>query len=130
MRGGSRSNALLVELLIVVAFFMLAATLLLQVFAASRRQSVRAEMIAQVIGEGQNVADRLYAAPDAEACLTELGFTREGETWSLTGEGWRVEAEVSQEEGLRRQQVTVYEDSQDGTVLLTLPCSRALEVSP
>ena len=42
MKTGNRSNALLVELLIVVLFFMLAATVLLQVFTGASDQGTRA----------------------------------------------------------------------------------------
>ena len=49
MKSGSRSNALLVELLIVVMFFMLSSTVLLQVFATARTQSDRAALMIQAL---------------------------------------------------------------------------------
>ena len=64
-RSTNRSNALLVELLIVVMFFMLSATVLLQVFAAARNQSRQAERMIGALNTAQNVADELYAAEDA-----------------------------------------------------------------
>ena len=86
MKSGSRSNALLVELLIVVMFFMLSATVLLELYATSRNQSVRAGAMTKALNEAQNVADRLYAAEDAEAALAEMGFTKDGEAWVNPGE--------------------------------------------
>ena len=78
MKSGSRSNALLVELLIVVMFFMLSSTVLLELYATSRNQSARAGALTQALNEAQNVADRLYTAQDADAALAEMGFEKAG----------------------------------------------------
>ena len=79
MKKANRSNALLVELLIVVIFFMLAATVLLQVFTASRNQGRIAGAINDSLVEAQNVADRLYAAEGDEAGLLQaMGFETKG----------------------------------------------------
>ena len=51
MKSGNRSNALLVELLIVVMFFMLSSTVLLQVFSTARNQSRRAELMTDALEE-------------------------------------------------------------------------------
>jgi len=78
MKTNNRSNALLVELLIVVMFFMLSATVLLQVFMKARSQSLQAGALDDALNEAQNVADRLYTAPggeaDTAALLKEMGF--------------------------------------------------------
>ena len=125
MKTGNRSNALLVELLIVVMFFMLAATVLLQVFSAAHTQTQKAGMEIRALNEAQNIADRLYAAQKVEAELTGLGFSREGEIWALDGEEYRIEVTSNWEEReqgrMRVQQVRV---SAAGETMLTLPCSR------
>ena len=77
MKTANRSNALLVELLIVVMFFMLSSTVLLQVFLTARSQSERAGNMTLALSDAQGVADRLYAAGDADAALAvlrEMGF--------------------------------------------------------
>lgn len=77
MKTANRSNALLVELLIVVMFFMLSSTVLLQVFMTARSQSIRAGVITEALNEAQGAADRLYAAGNADAALAalrEMGF--------------------------------------------------------
>ncbi len=131
MRTGSRSNALLVELLIVVMFFMLASTILLRVFVSSRQQSGRSEMLTRSLAEAQNVADLLYAAGDPEELLGSLGFTREDALWVRMDENYRIEALIAEEKEaagtFRRQTVQV---SANGETLFSLPCSRWLEVNP
>lgn len=130
MRSGSRSNALLVELMIVVMFFMIAATVLLQVFVSSRQQSDRAELITYAMAAAQNTADQLYAAQDPEALLGTLGFVQENGIWVLPAENYQLEASVSEEPGesglFRRQSVRV---TANGEILYELPCSRWQEVN-
>ena len=70
MKKANRSNALLVELLIVVIFFMLASTVLLQVFTASSNQGKKAGAINDALVAAQNTADRLYAAL-SDYCASE-----------------------------------------------------------
>lgn len=60
MKQKSHSNALLVELLIVVLFFMLASTVLLQLFAAARSESAKAETLSEASFLAQNIAETLY----------------------------------------------------------------------
>ena len=78
MKKANRSNALLVELLIVVIFFMLASTVLLQVFTASSNQGRKAGAINDALVAAQNTADRLYTAAEEEdgaiRALQEMGF--------------------------------------------------------
>lgn len=125
MKTGNRSNALLVELLIVVMFFMLASTVLLQVFAEAHRQSDRAELISGSLAEAQNIADRLYAADDAQAALAQLGFVCGDDHCMLEKGALQFEARIADEADahgiFRRQEVLV--KTEDG-VLFTLPCSR------
>ena len=129
MRTGSRSNALLVELMIVVMFFMIAATVLLRLFVTSRQQSLRAELITQSLAEAQNIADQLYVAENAEQLLDSLGFVREDPLWVLAEEDYRIEAQITEEPEdpgvFRRQSVRVIVN---GEMLFELPCSRWQEV--
>ena len=125
MKTGNRSNALLVELLIVVLFFMLAATVLLQVFTGASDQGTRAGKTTQALNAAQNVAERLYSAADAEKALTEMQFSRDGDVWTRDDGDFVLEAVVAPEtraSGVWRAQevrVTLGEER-----LVTLPCSR------
>ena len=130
MKSGSRSNALLVELLIVVMFFMLTTTVLLEVFAKASNLSTRSKLLTVSMVEAQNLADRLYAAEDADGLLQSLGFEKQGESWILEKEGYQLEAIITPEEDetgtFRRQLVKV---TAKGEELYSLPCSR-WEVKP
>lgn len=132
MKTSHRSNALLVELLIVVMFFMLSATILLQVFSKARTLDMRAEREADAVAQAQDLADQLWAAEDADALLTSLGFTRSGDTWEREADSvvTRVTAERQELSAgvFLRSEVQVLDS--DGTALVTLPCSRYREVSP
>ena len=132
MKTGSRSNALLTEVLIVVMFFLLTSTVLLQVFAAARTQSARAEAISAAVEAAQNVADRMYSGEDAEKVLTEMGFTGGAEGWTRDDGAFTLEVRLDTEEAaegamLRR---SVRALNTDGELLLTLPCSKWTEATP
>lgn len=95
MKTANRSNALLVELLIVVIFFMLASTVLLQVFTESRNQGQRAGAINDSLAAAQNAADRLYAAGAEEngavRVLREMGFEADAASgWYLDKEDYHL----------------------------------------
>lgn len=132
MKTGNRSNALLVELMIVVLFFMLSSTVLLQVFSVSRSQSVRAGVISQALNEAQSVADRLYNAQDPaerNAVLKEMGFDFDaaGDSF-LAREGYRltVNSNTEDREGGLMHLHTVYAYQED-ELLFTLPVARYVE---
>ncbi len=131
MKTTSRSNALLVELLIVVLFFMLASTVLLQVFATARNQSARAELLAEAATQAQNVAEELYAAAEPDQALAGMGFAQQDGLWTREGKGFTTAVTLSREETaagvMHRQQVQV---TAGGETLLTLPVSRYEEVRP
>ncbi len=82
MRSKSRSNVLLVEILIAVLFFMLSATVLMRVFAAARNLTVRSGVESRALTEAQNVAEALYASEDVEQTLSQLQFASSHGTWS------------------------------------------------
>ena len=129
MKTRSRSNALLVELLIVVLFFMLAATVLMQVFAKARTMGSRARLTAEVTAEAQSMADRLYTAENPEKALADMGFTPDGALWRCKGPGYITTVTLTAaQDGFTRQELTVTDSA--GETLLTLPCSRLREVSP
>ena len=132
MSSNNRSNALLVELLIVVIFFMLAATVLLQVFTASRNQTDRAELIANTLIDAQNIADTLYAADDPEKALADMGFSQNGDAWILSDDAILATVKLSADEHAGgvfwKQDLTITDDK--GEILVHLPCSHYREVTP
>jgi len=83
MRNRSRSNVLLVEILIAVLFFMLSATVLVRVFVTARNMTVRSGVESVAIADAQNVAEALYASEDVDATLGEMGFFSLHGAWSL-----------------------------------------------
>jgi Tfp pilus assembly protein PilV len=131
MNRTHRGNALLVELLIVVLFFMLASTVLLQLFATARRQGAKAEALTEATSWAQNIADALYAAPDAEEELAASGFSRDGEHWVLTGEALTASVALSREAleagVLTRYSVSVLDGEE---ILISLPGVRYEEEMP
>lgn len=130
MKSGNRSNALLVELLIVVMFFMLSSTVLLQVFSTARSQSAMSGKLTQALNEAQSLADRLYAAQDAESVLAEMGGTQEEGLWRLPGEAFDLTVDVSLESQpfgeLRRYRVRAVSG---GETLVDLPAARYQEAA-
>ena len=130
MKSGNRSNALLVELLIVVMFFMLSSTVLLQVFSTARSQSALSSKLTQALNAAQSMADRLYAAEDAESVLTELGCTQEEGLWRLPGDDFDLTVAVSSEQQpageLRRYRVQAVSQ---GQTLVDLPAARYQEAA-
>ena len=134
MKSGSRSNALLVELLIVVLFFMISATVLMQIFSAARMQGEKSGWLSQASSDAQNLAEKLSASQYPKSVLSDLGFVPadENETqWKLEGDGFLTEvtyAEESLEYGLLlRQQITVYKN---GELMIELPVAQYQEVQP
>ena len=130
MKSANKSNALLVELLIVVMFFMMSATVLLQVFSMARSQSALSGKLIQASNAAQSAADRLYAAQDAESLLTEMGWTREEDLWRLPGDDFDLTVSISREEQpfgeLLRYQVRA---ASKGQTLLELPVARYQEAA-
>ena len=130
MKSGNRSNALLVELLIVVTIFMLSSTVLLQVFTTARSQSVLAGKLSQALNEAQSVADRLYAEKDAESVLTEMGYTQEEGLWRLPGDTFDPTVAISLETQpsgeLQRFQIQAVSGEQ---TLVDLPTARYQEAA-
>ena len=131
MKSGSRSNALLVELLIVIAFFMIAGTTLLEVFTKAWEQGGHAGIVTHAINEAQNVAEHLYAAHDGQSELEALGFSLDGTMWVRDDGSYLLEAqsETQMRTGgvWRKQEVRV---TLEDETILTLPCSKYEEGEP
>ena len=131
MKTGNRSNALLVELLIVVMFFMLAATVLLKVFSGAASQGNRAGMTIEAMNGAQNVAESLYSAEDPEKALREMGFALDGGVWSRNDGDFVIEAVTQKTDRAHGvwygQEVRVIAE---GERMFTLPCSRYEEARP
>ncbi len=121
------------EILIAVLFFALSATTLLEVFVGARNQSVRAEVTNEALFAAQNLADRLYSAEDAEALLTQEGFVKGQDAWTLDCGGYALTVTLEEESvtggALRSAQVSA---QYRGDTLLTLPGARYMpeEVRP
>ena len=130
MKSGNRSNALLVELLIVVMFFMLSSTVLLQVFSTARSQSALSGKLTQALNAAQDMADRLYAASDVESALEEMGCSQEEGLWRLADDGFDLMVDVSSEQQpfgeLQRFRVRAVSG---GETLVDLPAARYREAA-
>ena len=130
MKSGNRSNALLVELLIVVMFFMLSSTVLLQVFSTARSQSALSGKLTQALNAAQDMADRLYAAADVESALEEMGCSQEEGLWRLPDDGFDLTVDLSFEQQpfgeLQRFRVRAVSD---GETLVDLPAARYREAA-
>ena len=130
VKSGNRSNALLMELLIVVTIFMLSSTVLLQVFTTARSQSVLSGKLSQALNEAQGMADRLYAAEDPESVLVEMGCSQEEDVWRLPGEDYDLTVAVSLEQEpfgeLLRYRVQAVSG---GETLVDLPAARYREAA-
>ena len=136
MKASNRSNALLVELLIVVMFFMLSATVLLEVFLTARSQSVRAGAISQALNEAQSVADRLYAAPGDPAAdieeLKRLGFDFDaaGGSFLERGEYKLLVNRNTEDREAGLMDLLEVQAYQEDKLLFTLPVKRYREAQP
>lgn len=128
MKNGSRANALLMELLIVILFFMFAAMTLVQIFGMSRSRSRQAMAANDAMLEAQNTAETLYDAEDTESVLTEMGFTRNGEAWTLeNGEYTLVVTEMLEDTKAGVLRSTRVDAVYGEETVISLPATRYLE---
>ena len=131
MKNGSRSNALLVELLLVIFFFMISAAILVQVFADAKQKSAVAKATNASMLDAQNIAEDLYASEDPDAVLASYGFTAEDGSWVLEKDGYLLKVTLQAE---TTGELRTYDISgvRNGNTLLTLPSTRFIpkEVSP
>ncbi len=139
MKNRNRSNVLLVEILFAVLFFMLSATVIVNVFGASRNMTVRSGVASRAVQEAQNVAEAIYATDDVEQLMQDMGFSSAHGTWlkdsgdyslfvsggtQSTGVGEIWKGSVSAFYNLRNPDDTRPENEQ----LFELPCARYREV--
>ena len=133
MREGHRANALLVELLLVIFFFMLSAMVLVELFAGAKHKTLQARATNVAIMDAQNIADDLYGADDPDAVLQELGFTKNGDAWTLEEKEYTLTV-TQQEEAAEAGTLRIFTISGtgDGKDLFSLPSTRYIpkEVSP
>ena len=132
MKTGNRSNALLVELLIVIMFFMLAATVLLQVFTGASNQSTQSGQMIIALNQAQDLIDRLYASDNPDIILAEEGFSLvENTNWAHedTVRALRTDVQLTEdatEAGLLRYIRVVVKDQKD-QALISLNNARYIE---
>lgn len=133
MERNNHLSTLLVEILIAVLFFALSATVLMEMFVAARSQSVYAGVCDEALAEAQNIADRIFAAGDAQALLSQAGFSQEDGVWTLGRQDYDLTVALDEKKTevgmMRRAEVSARRGEE---TLLTLPCSRYLpeEVAP
>ena len=133
MREGSRSIALLIELLLVIFIFMIAAAILVQIFADAKLKSRTAAATNASMLDAQNIAEELYATDNPDAVLADYGFTAENGAWVLQKDEYQLKVELREEESesgiLRTYDISGIEGDK---TLLTLPSTRYIpkEVSP
>lgn len=133
MKSRSRSNTLLIELLLVIFFFMCSAGILVQIFASAKLKSKAAHTINASMLEAENIAEDLYAADDPDAVLASYGFTGGDGSWELQQDGYLLKVALKNEE-TESGTIRTYEISgvQGEQALITLPSTRYIprEVSP
>lgn len=125
MARNNHLSTLLVEIMVAVLFFALSATVLLDMFVAARNQSMRAGICNEALAAAQNLADRLYAAADADALLQSEGFAPEGGAWTLDCGRYSFTVTLEEEPtaaGTLRNATVAAQSG--GKLLLTLPCAR------
>lgn len=125
MKSRSRSNTLLIELLLVIFFFMCSAGILVQIFASAKLKSRTAHIINASMLEAENIAEDLYASDDPDAVLVSYGFTARDGSWELQKDGYLLKV-VPQSEETESGTLRSYEITgvQGEKTLITLPSTR------
>ena len=130
MKSRSRSNILLVEILIAILFFMLASTVLVRLFATARSLSIRSGAQVAALSEAQNVAETLSAAADTDEALAEMGFVSYHGVWTREYGDYTLMVEDDVEEAgegeMRTGEVRAFYGQ--GEEIFTLPYARYGEV--
>ena len=125
-----RSNALLVELMIVIMFFMLASTFLMEVFAKSHELSEKAEAIAEAVMDVQNVADSLYVAGEPEDVLLSMGFEKTQDGYLLVKEDYEMRVtDKSEDVSTGTMYYREVQALRNSEALITLPVTRFEEAT-
>ncbi len=134
MKKHSTANILLMELLVVILFFMLCVSTLVEVIGAARVRSGYAKAENAALLRVENMESLVRASGDIADILSENGFQQDADSWTLTEDGFILQAAVTDEatEAGTLQTVTFTASRPDGTGLLELPVVRYIpgEVSP
>ena len=125
MKSRSRSNTLLIELLLVIFFFMCSAGILVQIFASAKLKSKTAHTINASMLAAESIAEDLYASDDPDAVLASYGFIARDGSWELQKDGYLLKV-VSQSEETESGTLRSYEITgvQGEQMLITLPSTR------
>ena len=125
MKSRSRSNTLLIELLLVIFFFMCSAGILVQIFASAKLKSKTAHTINASMLAAENIAEDLYASDDPDAVLASYGFIARDGSWELQKDGYLLKV-VPQSEETESGTLRSYEITgvQGEKTLITLPSTR------
>ncbi len=125
MDRNNHLSTLLVEILIAVLFFAMAATVLLEAFVVSRRQSAYAGLCGEALCAAQNLADQIYASEDAQALLTQAGFAQEKGVYTQENGNFTLAVTLGERQtqagALREAEVLALRGDE---MLIRLPCSR------
>ena len=121
------ASMLLVEVMMVILFFALSITVLIEGFAGAYKLSLHARIASEALAQAQNIAETLYAAQDPEETAVQIGLEKQGGEWVLEQEEIQYRVTFQQEGNLREMQVEALYGEES---LLTLPCSRYVEVTP
>lgn len=127
MNRNRNQNVLLVEIMIAVLFFALCSTVILETFMAARRYEERSRTETAALTELQNMTERLYAAEDVDALLTECGYSRNETGWQMDCGEYTIDLTVDEEltlDGLLR--TTLICARQDGELIAEIPGARYL----
>ena len=133
MRKRSRSDYLLIEILIAVFFLMVSLTILAQVFGRTRKMALRSAAETEALAAAQNTLELAAASEDVEQSLTEQGFTLYHGVWTKNEADWTLLVSGGYEESatgrLWSGDLTAYMDETDlnqarqkDAALFTLPC--------
>lgn len=132
MKKRNPARALLTEIVLVVLFCAVATAVIARLFSAAQHQSHQADLELRALTLSQNLADRIYAAEDAEALLASQGFEKNGDGYSLQSEELLILVTCTEQKtdhGLYRDaEVSVRSGDE---ILISLPCPRYFQgVSP
>lgn len=121
------SNPLLVELMIVILFFTLAASVLMEIFTTADSITRRTAAETTALREGQNLAEQLYAAPDADALLLNDGFTKSEGNWTKEIDDIHISViSLTQQTEVGRLKSYSVVTSEGENIILSIPVTRYL----
>lgn len=113
----TRSNSLLMEIMLVVCFFLLSVTVILNLFMAVNEKSTAADHLTRAVTLAENLAEQLRGSDDAEAFLKKEQYSVGSEGFSFkTDQGLTIRAVLLDEyKGagtLHRAKISVWHDDE------------------